>query len=110
VQHLGEVEFLLSSFRMEPQVAEALPALQPWARELLTTTRLMLDSPVGRDVRYGPLLGDLEMVLTQIAQLPPARAAEERVLISSCLGRPDLMTQLRAAVPAGPGRPQRSGE
>ena len=110
VQHLGEVEFLLTSFRLEPQVADVLPTLQPWARELLMTTRLMLDSPVGRDARYGRLLGDLEMVLTQIAQLPAARAAEERQLITRSLERNDLMTQLRTAVPAGPARPQRSGE
>ena len=88
----------------------AAPALEPWARDLLTSTRLLLDSPAAADPRLGPLLGDLETVLVQIVQLPAARAAQERQIIAQSLDEGDLLTQLRTAVPAGLAEPQRSGE
>jgi hypothetical protein len=110
VQHLGQVEALLAAFRAEPPREGAAPALQPWAGELLATTRLLLDSPAAADPRLGPLLGDLETVLVQIVQLPAARHGQERQIIAQSLDDSDLMTQLRAAVPAGPAGPQRSGE
>lgn len=110
VQHLGQAEALLTVFRAGYTRDAADPSLQPWARELLTTTRLLLDSPAGRDPRLGALLGELEPVLVQIVQLPAARAAEERLLIARSIERSDLMTQLRSAVPAGPAVPQRAGE
>ena len=110
VQHLGQAEVLLTSFRAEPPRDSAAPALQGWARELLTTTRLLLDSPAARDPRLGPLLGELEPVLVQIVQLPAARQAEERLLIARSLEQSDLMSQLRAVVPAGPVTAQRAGE
>jgi hypothetical protein len=111
IQHLGQVEALLTAFRAEPpRDGAAAPALEPWARDLLTSTRLLLDSPAAADPRLGPLLGDLETVLVQIVQLPAARAAEERQIIAQSLDEGDLLTQLRTAVPAGLAEPQRSGE
>ncbi|HEY0969927.1 MAG TPA: hypothetical protein VGE02_02995 [Gemmatimonadales bacterium] len=110
VQHLGQVEALLTAFRAEPPREGGAPSLEPWARDLLTTTRLLLDSPAAADPRLGPLLGDLEAVLVQIVQLPAARAAEERQIIAQSLDEGDLLIQLRSAVPAGPAVPQRSGE
>ncbi len=109
-QHLGQVEALLTVFRTESGRDVADPSLQPWARELLTTTRLLLDSPAARDERVDSLLGELEPVLVQIVQLPAARAAEERQLIARSLERSSLLNQLRSAVPAGSAQPQRAGE
>jgi hypothetical protein len=43
-----------------------------WARDLLTTTRLLLDSPAGADPARRELLETLELVLVQIARLPRA--------------------------------------
>ncbi|HEX5580178.1 MAG TPA: hypothetical protein VFX39_01290, partial [Gemmatimonadaceae bacterium] len=112
IQHLGRAEALLTTFRAEPPRggAGSVPSLEPWARDLLTTTRLLLDSPAAADPRLGPLLGDLEGVLVQIVQLPAARADEERQIIAQSLDEGDLLIQLRSAVPAGPAVPQRSGE
>ncbi|MHB1224712.1 MAG: hypothetical protein ACYC2G_11835 [Gemmatimonadaceae bacterium] len=109
-QYLGQAEALLTVFRAGATGDAADPSLRPWARELLTTTRLLLDSPAARDPRLGALLDELEPVLVQIVQLPAARAAEERQFIARSIERSDLMTQLRSAVPAGPAVPQRAGE
>lgn len=100
--HVGQAETLLTAFQADVSQPAVDPSYQPWARELLTTTRLLQDSPAGRDPAMGTLLDELEPVLVQIAQLgglPPDRMAEERQLISRSLERADLMTQLRAALP-----------
>ena len=111
VQHLGQVEALLTAYRAEPGADTAsIAATDAWARELLSTTRLLLDSPAAADPQLGPLLGDLESVLVQIVHVPTARAARERQLIAQSLDQSQLMTHLRAVVPSGPAAPQRSGE
>jgi hypothetical protein len=72
-----------------------------WARDLLATTRLLLDSPAGADAQRRGLLEALELVLVQIARLPRADTPGERALIDRAIRRGDLMARLRTAVPAG---------
>ena len=50
VQHLSEAEALLTSFRARSTADQQMDAqLGAWARQLLTNTRLLLDSPVAND-------------------------------------------------------------
>ncbi len=99
-QYLSRTEALLTGFRadgMDPQLVTS-------ARELLGTTRLMLDSPAAEDPRLRALLEDLELVLAQIgemAQLPAGRGAEEMNLITQGLEQRGVMPRLRTAIPAG---------
>jgi len=96
-QYLSRTEALLTGFRadgMDPQLVTS-------ARELLETTRLMLDSPAAEDPRLRALLEDLELVLAQIAQLPQGRGAEEMNLITQGLEQRGVMPRLRTAIPAG---------
>jgi hypothetical protein len=107
--------------RAAPRAAEALltgfaggggrgraraPADSVWARDLLTTTRLLLDSPAGADPARRELLETLELVLVQIARLPRADSPGERALIDRAIRQGDLMTRLRGAVPAGSPAPR----
>ncbi|MGI9077271.1 MAG: hypothetical protein ACR2G6_08075 [Gemmatimonadaceae bacterium] len=70
IQHLTQMEMLLTSFRAEAQGGRVVDdQLSVWAADLLGTTRLLLDSPAGDDQRLKRLLEDLELVLAQIAQL-----------------------------------------
>jgi hypothetical protein len=105
VQHLSEAEALLTSFRTRSTADQQMDAqLGTWARQLLSNTRLLLDSPVANDPQRRPLLEDLELVLVQIVQLSPGSTAQDRDLIEKTLKQDHVMTRLRTAIPAGPQR------
>jgi hypothetical protein len=104
-QHLSEAEALLTSFRSRPTADRQMDAqLGAWARQLLSNTRLLLDSPVANDPQRRPLLEDLELVLVQIVQLSPGSTPQDRDLIEKSLQQDHVMTRLRTAIPAGPQR------
>jgi hypothetical protein len=105
MQHLSEAEALLTSFRTRSPADQQMDAqLGAWARQLLSNTRLLLDSPVANDPQRRPLLEDLELVLVQIVQLSPASTPQDRELIEKTLQQDHVMTRLRTAIPAGPQR------
>ena len=103
-QYLTRTEALLTGFRAESR-SPSVPAAQfsKQARDLLATTRLMLDSPAGRDARLKGLLEDLELVLAQIAQLPASGDREDVQSINQGLDQRSVLLRLRTANPAGPG-------
>ena len=109
LQHFTQAEVLLTSFRSEARSGEVAADVEPWARELLTSTRLLLDTPAGTDPRLGPLLERLELVLAQIVQLPAPDDQAELRLIYAAMEQGDVLMQLRAAGPSGPER-QISGD
>ncbi len=102
-QHLTRTEALLTGFRAETRAGEPTAQFTAQARDLLTTTRLMLDSPAANDPRLKSLLEDLELVLAQIAQLPSSGAREDVQLINQGLDQRSVLLRLRTAIPAGPG-------
>jgi hypothetical protein len=105
VRHLSEAEALLTSFRTRSSADQQMDAqLGSWARELLSNTRLLLDSPVANDPQRRPLLEDLELVLVQIVQLSPGSTPQDRELIEKTLQHDHVMTRLRTAIPAGSQR------
>jgi len=105
VQHLSEAEALLTSFRTRSNADQQMDAqLGAWARQLLSNTRLLLDSPVANDPQRRPLLEDLELVLVQIVQLSPGSTPQDRELIEKTLQQDHVMTRLRTAIPAGAQR------
>jgi hypothetical protein len=97
-QHFGQVETFLTEFNTR-QAGEDFPAK---AKDLLSTTRLLLDSKRLTDLRTRKLLEDLELVLIQIATLDPNDRREERDFITDGLAQNQLRTRLRNAIPAGP--------
>jgi hypothetical protein len=105
VSHLTEAEALLTSFRARSSADQQMDAqLGAWARQLLSNTRLLLDSPVANDPQRRPLLQDLELVLVQIVQLSPGSAPQDRELIEKTLQQEHVLTRLRTAIPAGAQR------
>ena len=104
-QTLTQAEALLTAYRASG-VAERDPAaakqLGEWGRQVLSSTRLLLDSPAGDDAVLRPLLNDLELVLVQIIRLSGAPLdANDRALIDDALRTRDLLPRIRTAVPAG---------
>jgi hypothetical protein len=99
-EYLGRVEYFLTDFRAAARKGEAKAIPAADARRLLTTTRLLLDSPAGQDPRLRPLLEDLELVLAAITQLPGG-TPDDLNLITEGLDRRGMLSRLRSAVPAG---------
>jgi len=102
-QYLTRTEALLTGFRSEALTGRPDEQFARQARDLLGTTRLMLDCPAGQDPRLKGLLDDLEAVLAQIAQLPPGGDREDVQLINQGLEQRSVLLRLRTANPAGPG-------
>lgn len=94
--HLGEAEALLTLFRSTDH-DEDRAATARWARELLATTRLMIDSRAGEDPELAQLLGDLELVLVQIASAASGPGGPE--LIEDGMQDRQLLAKLRSATP-----------
>ncbi|PYO97503.1 MAG: hypothetical protein DMD60_06630 [Gemmatimonadetes bacterium] len=105
-QFLTRTEALLTGFRAESR-SPSVPAPQfaTQARDLLATTRLMLDSPAAQDARLKGLLEDLELVLAQISQLPSGGGGDREDVqsINQGLDQRSVLLRLRTANPAGPG-------
>lgn len=102
--HLENAEALLTSYSLEGRDPRMDAQFAGWAKNLLSNTRLLLDSPAGDDSRRAQLLQDLELVLAQIVQLSPNAAAQERDLIQGSIQNQHVMTRLRSAIPAGQPR------
>ena len=95
--HLTQVETFLTEFGTRAPAAD----FAGQAQDLLTNTRLLLDSKRVADVRTRKLLEDLELVLAQIATLNPRQRRQDLDLIADGLAQSHLRTRLRNAIPAG---------
>jgi len=95
--HLTQVETFLTEFGTRPPATD----FAGQAQDLLTNTRLLLDSKRVSDVRTRKLLEDLELVLAQIATLNPRQRSRDLDLIADGLAQSHLRTRLRNAIPAG---------
>ena len=101
-QYLSRTEAFLTSFRSDARRGANAARFAAQARDLLTTTQLMLDSPAGDNPRFRPLLEDLELVLVQISQLGVRGEANETDLIRQGMNQSNVLPKLRSAIPAGP--------
>ena len=102
-QHLIQVEALLTTFKGDLNQGRMDVQMASWGKELLSNTRLLLDSPVASDPMRRKLLQDLELVLVQIVQLSPNTSARDRDLIKGALTDDEVLTRLRTAIPAQKG-------
>jgi hypothetical protein len=100
VRHLSAVEMMLTTYRATEETATD-QAMKRWARDLLGSTRLLMDSPAGDDPGRRKLLEDLEYVLAQIVQLDPNAPAEDRALLDRAITREQVLTRIRSSIPAG---------
>ena len=105
VQTLTQAEALLTAYRAGGATTRndaAARQLGGWAREVLGSTRLLIDSPAGSDAQLRPLLNDIELVLVQIVRLSGTPLdSTDRALIDRALRDRDLLPRIRTAVPAG---------
>lgn len=93
--YLEQVAALLVTLAAETDAGRPLDNSRARASELLTTTRLLLDSPGAMDAGVTGLLDDLELVLVQIARLPNGPSGADVYLIDQALDQRDVMPRLR---------------
>ena len=98
-RHLAQSEVLLTEYRARAREGRT-PDVAVWARDLLGTTRLLMDSPAASDARMRNMLEDLELILAQIVQ---AGASQDKNtdFVERALEERALLEKLRTAVPAG---------
>ena len=101
-QVLNRTETLLAGFRADARTGQLDLQFVTQARDLLSSTRLLLDSPAGRDPRLKPLLEDLELILAQIASLTGVQDAQDVELINQGIDQRSVFIRLRTAIPSGP--------
>lgn len=94
-QHLTRAEALVAVVSAMPADAALDSLTGRWARDVLTNTRLLLDSPAGDDPARRRLLEDLETLLVQLVQRS-GRAAEDRAMIDRTLQKTQILTRLRS--------------
>lgn len=102
LQHLSRTETFLTGFKLEASARVPDASLLASARDLLGTTRLLLDSPDLKDQRMRQLLRELEVVLAQVAQLQADPSREDADLIVHELDKQGVLPRLRTSIPAGP--------
>jgi hypothetical protein len=104
-QHLGRAEMLLTSFRTEARAGEIDERVGVWAKDLLSTTRLLLDSPAGDDPGLKLLLEDLELVLVQLSHLPANDATQEAKqeveMVTDAIEEGGVLPKIRTALQGG---------
>jgi hypothetical protein len=102
VEHLAGTEAMLTSFRAAAKHGDVDAQITTWARNLLTTTRLLQASAGQDDPTMKRLLDDLELVLVQIAQYTNAgpHRVEELELIEHSIERRGVIGKLHTNIPA----------
>ncbi|MEP7325762.1 MAG: hypothetical protein ABI836_07435 [Gemmatimonadota bacterium] len=101
VQYLSQSEVFLTTFRTDLKQGTLDQSAGRRAQDLLSSNRLLMDSPAARDPKTKALLQDLELVLAEIAQMTDQSNQNEANMIDEGLEQGGLLSRLRTAVPAG---------
>jgi hypothetical protein len=97
-EYLGQTVALLTALPAAARAGQPDARFVTQATDLLTTTRLLLDSPAAAsDPRLKSLLEDLELVLAQLSRLPSEHGGTELNLITEALEQRDVVPRMRAA-------------
>jgi hypothetical protein len=94
---LGRTAVLLAALPGDTVESGLNPQISREGGRLLTTTRLLLDSPAGADPRLRNLLQDLELVLAQVARLQPRERRDDMQFIQTALDEHDIVPRIRSA-------------
>jgi hypothetical protein len=98
-EYLGQTAALLTALPAAARDGQPDARFVSQAGDLLSTTRLLLDSPAAAsDPRLKNLLEDLELVLAQLSRLPTDHPKTELTLIAQALEQRDVVPRLRSAV------------
>ena len=97
---LGQAEVFLTGYRADVKDGKAGHTDPAEAKQLLSATRLLLESRMAADPRLRVLLQDLELTLAQITQ--DGSNPEDAKTITQGFEQRGVLTQLRSKVKSGP--------
>jgi hypothetical protein len=100
--YLERVTALLVTLAGQSRDGKSLEYSATQARDLLATTRLLMDAPQHLDPHLQGLLEDLELVLAQIARLPAKPDSPDVYLIDQTLDQRDVIPRLRVFLAENP--------
>jgi hypothetical protein len=102
LQHLAGSEAMITAFRTAARRGDMDAQLASWARELLSTTRMLESSAATQDPTMKRLLEDLDLVIAQIVQYAThgTNNSEELDLIEQSITSRGVITKLRGTVSA----------
>ena len=95
-RYLGQTAALLIALPSEMKTGKTDAQFISRAGDLLTTTRMLMDSPAANDPSMRNLLEDLELVLAQVVRLQNNNNRVEQDLINRA--QRDVLPRLRTAV------------
>ena len=104
--HFGRTESLLTTVRSDARTGRVDASVGPWARTLLSQTRLLMDARGETRDDVQQLLSDLELVLVQVlgatetSAMDEERAREELELMIRSLERGEILSRVRSAAPS----------
>lgn len=98
---LSKAELLISQYRTGLDIGPNGSGFTARAAELLSDTRLLLDSPAAEDRELQMLLTDLELTLAQILRVSAGDDKEEMEWVNESLKDRALLPRLRTKVSAG---------
>lgn len=104
LQHLTGSEAMITSFRSGARSGEMDAQLAGWAKDLLSTTRLLEASQAGDDPMMKRLLGDLDLVISQIVQYTTRGTtdSDELDLIEQSINKRGVLSTLRSTINSRP--------
>jgi hypothetical protein len=100
--YLERVTALLVTLAEESRRGQPVEYSKEQARDLLATTRLLMNGPRVSDQHLRQLLDDLELVLAQIVRLPAKPAAPDVYLIDQALDQREVLPRLRVLLAENP--------
>lgn len=104
--YLSRTDAFFTLFRAEAGTGRPNADVSVWARDLLSTARLMLDSPVADDPHLRQLLEDLELVLAQIVLYSPEQEADALRFIEEGIDARGVLLRMRAMLAATTAVPE----
>lgn len=96
-RYLGQTAALLVALPSEVKSGGTSAQFASRAGDLLTRTRLLMDSPAANDPAMRGLLDDLELVLMQVVRLQTSGNRTDLDLINRALEQRDVIPRLRTA-------------
>lgn len=97
--YLSGADAFIALFQAEARAGLADEQVGEWARDLLVTTRILLDSPyLEGNVVFESLLQDIEVILVQIAQYAASQDLTELEFIERGLETRSVQFRIQAAL------------